>query len=58
MTKASRLEMRKLSFCIVAVSVELPIIQQELQDLLNSLKIYISKIDKIRPLLIEHIYHS
>lgn len=38
MTKASRLEMRTLSFFIVGVSVDVPIIQQELQDLLNSLK--------------------
>lgn len=50
--------LEKLSFFIVGASVDVPAIQQELQDVLNSLKIYISKTDNIRSLLIEHIYHS
>lgn len=42
----------------VGTSVDVPVMQQELQEMLKSWKIYINKIDNIPSLLIEHIHHS
>lgn len=42
----------------VGASVDVPVMQQELQETLKSWKIYINKIDNILSLLIEHIHHS